>query len=140
MEFSACALISCIQILSTERISVIEIPIKMPGQKEHSNRLANCCENIREKILIIQALISQPHIIAMEQLSALCQTVTTVDIIDTIQKCDNTINEMRNLLKAEEKRRSLHSQLETMENASATKIAIKNSTMERRRQEYRISP
>ena len=114
----------------------------MPGQKEHSNRLANCCENIREKILIIQALISQPHIIAMEQLSALCQTVTTVDIIDTIQKCDNTINvinEMRNLLKAEEKRRSLHSQLETMENASATKIAIKNSTMERRRQEYRIS-
>ena len=119
-----------------------KLKLKIPGKREQSNRLANCCENIRERILIITALISQPHIIAMNDLKELCQSVTTVDIVETIQKCDNTINvinEMRNLLKSEERRRSLQSGLDTMQSAAATKATIKNTTMQNRRKEYRTS-
>ena len=110
--------------------------IKMPGQKTLENRLDICCENIRSRISLMEAYAGDDHAVNIHGLMSLAQNLSTVEINNHIIMCDNTIRiigELKNLLKDENRRRSLEIQLADCEKAINKKLDTKKRINNQRR-------
>ena len=108
----------------------------MPGQKTLENRLDICCENIRSRISLMGAYAGDDYAVNIHGLMSLAQNLSTVDINNHIIMCDNTIRiigELKNLLKDENRRRSLEIQLADCEKAINKKLDTKKRITNQRR-------
>ena len=100
------------------------------------NRLDICCENIRSRISLMEAYAGDDHAVNIHGLMSLAQNLSTVDINNHIIMCDNTIRvigELKNLLKDEDRRRSLEIQLADCEKAIKKKLDTKKRITNQRR-------
>jgi len=114
----------------------------MPGIKNLEDRMDICCENIRTRILTMESYGQDAHAVDVNGLLSLAQTLKTVDINQQLLLCDNTIriiNELKHLLKDEERRRSLEIQLLDSERANNKKLETKQKITAERR-EKRFNP
>ena len=108
----------------------------MTGQKTLENRLDICCENIRSRISLMEAYAGDDHAVNIHGLMSLAQNLSTVDINNHIIMCDNTIRiigELKNLLKDENRRRSLEIRLADCEKAINKKLDTKKRITNQRR-------
>ena len=89
----------------------------------------NCCESIRSKILRRESYATDAHVIDCQGLLQLARGLQAVDIDEHLEMCDHTIriiNELKNVLKDEQRRRQIEIGLHDARNAVKKKVDINN--------------
>ena len=111
----------------------------MTSESSIEARLGNCCEKIKENIVVLDAFMADNHIVDVDKLLNVAQNIHLSKPSEILSMCENTkrsIDVVINIINYEKRRRNLSDLLKDKTMAREKKMEVRNRSRFLKRQRY----